>query len=254
MSADAQLAPVPEVAVGDASAAKEKCWICGVNDANSGEHMMKKSDLRDVFGNPSQAAPFYFYRPGKEGRAVGSLKADILKSPAPMCAHCNNTRTQPHDLAWETMSGWFTSRRESFHKGDVVRGNRIFPYATRRKMRNVHLFFLKQLGCVIAEAKDQAPIDLAPFSKAIMDSRAHPEVYLQFCCGHDSVGRSFDCVRYENGYVFAVLVYRIKYVTVNILFAQAGGGWEDLSRAWHPRFDTHRLVIGDYDRGAKAND
>src|SRR5258708_40056847 len=104
MSADGQQVEVAEAAAAGAGAAKEKCWICGVNDANSGEHMMKQSDLRDVFGKPSQAAPFYFYKPGKDGRPVGSLKADILKSPAPMCAHCNNTRTQPHDLAWEKMS------------------------------------------------------------------------------------------------------------------------------------------------------
>src|SRR5437899_2464458 len=81
------------------AAAKKKCWICGVNDANSGEHMIKKSDLRDVLGNPTQARPFYFYKFDLKARAVGSLKADILKSAAPMCAHCNNTRTQPHDLA-----------------------------------------------------------------------------------------------------------------------------------------------------------
>jgi hypothetical protein len=37
---------------------------------NSGEHMIKKSDLRDVLGKPSQAAPFLFpqARPRREGR------------------------------------------------------------------------------------------------------------------------------------------------------------------------------------------
>src|ERR1700720_103268 len=80
-------------------AAATVCWICGAANANSGEHMIKKSDLRDVLGKPSQAAPFYFHKPALEGKAVGSLKHDILKSAAPMCAYCNNTRTQPHDLA-----------------------------------------------------------------------------------------------------------------------------------------------------------
>jgi hypothetical protein len=40
----------------------KKCWICGVNDANSGEHLIKKSDLRDVMGKPTQAAPFTLQR------------------------------------------------------------------------------------------------------------------------------------------------------------------------------------------------
>ena len=107
----------------------ETCWICGINDANSGEHLIKKSDLRDVLGKPTQAAPFYFHKPGLQGKAVGSLNADILKSSAPMCAHCNNARTQSHDLAWETMSRWFTTRPKPLKKGQFVRGNKIFPYA-----------------------------------------------------------------------------------------------------------------------------
>jgi hypothetical protein len=230
------------------AAPSEKCWICRVNDANSGEHMMKKSDLRDVLGKPTQAAPFYFHKPGLEGKAVGSLDADILKSSAPMCAQCNNARTQPHDRAWEAMSRWFTRRRSPLKKDDVVRGNRIFAFDTRRKMRCVHLFFLKTLGCVIVEARDQAPIDIVPFSNAILKGCAHPEVYLQFCCGDDSVGRHFDCIRLDSGHVFAVLTYRIKLVTVNVFYAQAGGGWENLARTWHPRFGTNKLIIGDYAR------
>jgi hypothetical protein len=59
---------------------QEKCWICGVNDANSGEHSIKKSDLRDVMGKPSQAAPFYFYKPGRQVRRVGSLDAELFKT------------------------------------------------------------------------------------------------------------------------------------------------------------------------------
>jgi hypothetical protein len=232
----------------EGAAAPAKCWICGATDAKSGEHMIKKSDLRDVLGNPSQAAPFYFHKPGLEGKPVGSLKADILKSAAPMCAYCNNTRTQPHDFAWETMSGWFTSRPKSVKKEGIVRGNKIFTYKTRHKMRRVHLFFLKTLGCVIVEGGDQAPIDIVPFSKAIMKGGTHPEVYLQFCCGDGTVGRHFDCIRLETGHVFAVLAYRIKLLTVTILYAQSGGGWESPDRTWHPRFGTNRLVIGDYAR------
>jgi hypothetical protein len=229
----------------------KRCWICRENDGTTGEHKIKKSDLRDVLGNPSQAAPFWYHKPDLTAKAVGSLKAGILKSAAPMCAHCNNARTQLHDRAWEEMSAWFT-RRKAFRRGQAVRANRIWRYDTRKKMRDVHLFFLKALGCVIAEAKDNAPIDLEPFSAAIMNNRIHPEVYLQFCSGDGSVGRHFDCIQLDTGHVFAVLTYRIKFITVNALYAQAGGGWESLSRAWHPRFDTNKLVIADYAVGPKT--
>jgi hypothetical protein len=84
-----------------------------------------------------------------------------------------------------------------------------------------------------------------------MCGRAHPEVYLQLCRGDDSVGHRFDCIRLQTGQVFAVLTYRIRYVSVNVLFAQNGGGWENLGNAWHPRFDTSRLLIADYTRGPR---
>lgn len=37
--------PLPEANI-------TKCWICRVNDANTGEHMIKHSDLRAVLGTP----------------------------------------------------------------------------------------------------------------------------------------------------------------------------------------------------------
>jgi len=233
-----------------AAVPKEKCWICRVNDANSGEHLIKKSDLRNVMGAPTQAVPFYFHKPGLRAKAVGSLNAEILKSSAPMCEHCNTTRTQAHDLAWETMSGWLSKRPKPLRKGQFIRANELFKDETWQKLRGVHLFFVKTLGCVIVEAGDQAPIDIAPFSDAIMKGGTHPEVYLQLCCGDGSVGRRFDCITLEgSGHVFAVLTYRIKHVTVNVLYAQDGGGWENLGKTWHPRFSTKRFEIGDYARG-----
>ena len=45
-------------------------------------------------------------------------------------------------------------------------------------MKNVHLFFLKLFGCMICEAKangHEVPIDIAPFSNAIMSGQPHPE-------------------------------------------------------------------------------
>jgi hypothetical protein len=50
-------------------------------------------------------------------------------------------------------------------------------------MKHVHLFFLKLFGCMICEAKANGhgiPINVKPFSDAIMLNRPHPEVYLQF--------------------------------------------------------------------------
>src|SRR5882757_8036669 len=129
------------------------CWICNRNEANSGEHKTKRSDLLAVLGKPTQEAPFYYHDLHKANRPVGSLDAKILKSPVRICADCNTARTQPHDRAWEHMSDWRGTRQQPVKVGGFVRGNRIFPHNTRIQMKNVHLFFLKLFGCMICEAE-----------------------------------------------------------------------------------------------------
>ena len=134
----------------------------------SGEHKTKRSDLLAVLGRPTQEEPFYYHDLHKANRPVGSLDAKILKSPVRICAFCNNTRTQPHDRAWEHLSDRLRSRRLKIGLG--VRANRVFPHFTKREMLNVHLFFVKLFGCMLAEARANGfdlPIDIDPFSRAI---------------------------------------------------------------------------------------
>ena len=174
-----------------AAAPEPSCWICKTNKADSGEHKTKRSELLAVLGNPSQDEPFYYHDQAKRNRAVGSLDAKILKSPVRICSHCNNARTQPHDFAWEAMLDRLRLRRLSV--GQWVRCNRIFACSTKREMINVHLFFLKLTGCMIAEAKangHDVPIPLDPFSDAIMSGRPHAEVHLQFGRHDYGIGRS----------------------------------------------------------------
>jgi hypothetical protein len=154
------------------------CWICNCNEANSGEHKTKRSDLLAVLGNPTQATPFYYHDLHKANRPIGSLKAKILKSPIRICAECNSTRTQPYDRAWERMSDWLRSRHPPLKVGDLVRTNRIFRRHSRREMNNVHLYFLKLFGCMLCEAEatgHNVPIDIAQFWERRSDMW-HPSV------------------------------------------------------------------------------
>ena len=93
----------------------------------------------------------------------------------------------------------------------------------------------------------KAPIDVALFADAITNERPHPEVYLQFGRGNGTVGRSnLECIKTEDGHILALWLYRIGPVTVNVMFAQDGGGWEGLSETWHPRFRMKRITIADF--------
>src|SRR5271169_5428197 len=103
--------------------ARPLCWICNRNEANSGEHKTKRSDLLAVLEKPTQEEPFYFHDLEQRNRRVGGLNARILKAPIRICAECNTTRTQPHDRAWEQMSARLRSSR--LKVGQWLRANRI---------------------------------------------------------------------------------------------------------------------------------
>lgn len=215
------------------------CWICNRNQANSGEHRTKRSDLLAVLGTPTQKTPFYFHGQTRKNRPIGSLKADILKSPARICTDCNSARTQPHDQAWEHMSDWLRTRQ--LKAGDWVRANAIFPYDTRREMKNVHLYFLKLFGCMLCEAEangHKAIIDVASFSKAIMSDCAHPEVYLEFGKGRGTVGSSnLHCNITEQGSVWAGWYYELDNIQVGVFYLQANR-WMNRPDWWHPNSPT----------------
>jgi hypothetical protein len=227
----------------NAAAAQEPlCWICKTYKADSGEHKTKRSDLLAALGKPSQDKPFYYHDQAKRNRVVRSLDAKILKSPVRICSHCNNARTQPHDFAWEAMSDRLRSRRLAV--GQLGRCNRIFGYSTKREMLNVHLFFLKLTGCMIAEAKANGydvPIPLDPFSDAIMSGRPHAEVHLQFGRHDGGIGRSNLHVWKTDpgGSVLGGWLYQLDTIAVSVIYAQAGR-FEHRRDLWHPHSRTSR--------------
>ena len=118
-------------------------------------------------------------------------------------------------------------------------------------MINVHLFFLKLFGCMLCEAEangHDVPIDVAPFSKAIVDGRPHPEVHLQFGKHDGPLGRSdLHCWKTDQGSVLAGWLYELDSVAVSVLFAQLER-WEHRHDLWHPQSQTSskRFQIADF--------
>src|SRR6516225_6824598 len=216
------------------------CWICGAPDTTTREHKIKRTDLKQVFGDFNQADPHYWMN-GKDIKQVGSLKADILKMGIRICNECNSSRTQPHDLAWERLSAWLNARRPRIRTGTAVRCNRVFPCHTRRELTKAHLFFVKLFGGMVAEAGN-TPIPVEPYSNAIMTGRAHPEVYLQIGEGDRTVGWSNLTIgQIPSGQYIALWLYRLDRFFMHVVYAQAGAAWEKLGRLWHPRFGTNKL-------------
>lgn len=153
------------------------------------------------------------------------------------------------------MSDRLRSRR--LKVGEWVRCERVFPYSTKRRVIDVHLFFLKLTGCMIAEAvangKD-VPIPLDPFSDAIMTGRPHREVHLQFGRHDGGIGRSDLHVWTTNpgGSVLGAWLYQLDKIAVSVIYVQAGR-FEHRRDVWHPHspIGRKRFQVADFMYGTR---
>jgi len=231
-----------------------KCWICSQNEAISGEHRVKSSDIKAVLGTPTQQAPFRMHDDVRRNIPVGSLKADRLKLPGRICEPCNTTRSQPYDRAWEALSEVLRRRARSIREGVTVRAKGVFPADTQRQLLNVHLYFVKLFGCHIAG--NAIPIPLDRFARALISGTAHPNVYLRFGTmrGQDHVGMTDMRLALfaGGGPAFATWFYEIGPISVNVMFAAPGERRRGLIDSWHPAHNTDKLIMADFNDAAEA--
>jgi hypothetical protein len=236
------------------------CWICE-NPATTGEHGMKRSDLKAGFGTISQRDPLYLHNTKKQNRPIGSFDAKPLKLPGQICAYCNNTRTQRYDRAWERLSQALRIWEPAIKPRIIIWPKRVFGSDYAREMLNVHLFFVKLFGCHIAG--NSIPIGLGGFKDAILHAKAHPRVYLKFGCGRMLDGKplrgwtdmwvarpnvtGFGPFSVEVSEAsFATWYYDVGFVGINVMYALPGERRQGLAGAWHPRQLATRLVMADW--------
>ena len=233
------------------SSAGWNCWICGSAAADSGEHKSKKSDLKAVFGEAS----LLYLHDGKtrnRKRKLPSLDASRLKWANMICRYCNSTRTQHHDQAWETLHAELRKRVCSLKPEDRVRGNSVYHTADAEAMLHVHLYFAKAFGCTLVAEK--APLDIAPFAKAIMSGMPHPDFYLSFGI---MAKRSIRVIQASpiiifssGGAIHATWFYNVDGLVIegSVVPGAAAQKVAVQQHAWHPRLATNCFKIVGFER------
>jgi hypothetical protein len=234
-----------------------KCWICG-GEGNTGEHLVKKSDLKAIFPNVSQKKPLFFsanykrcngevIRNGKVG-SVEDKKSLYLKSKALICQDCNSNRTSPHDKAWEKLSRHLREKNPPIKKGEIVKLNKVFPGAVKKSMLDVHLFFIKLFGCAIVE--HNVRIDITNFSEAIMNQKPHPLVYLAILPSLDVgiknyAGRTNMRIAstIDGKCMYATWFYRVGSLSVRVIYAEPTECRKGMVHTWHPTTITKCLHV-----------
>jgi len=209
------------------------CWICNKEPATTGEHRSKRSDIKEQLGSN---APLYFHTDAHRNLKLQSSNAKRLKFEPSICNSCNSARTQPHDLAWQRLSGALRNRRPPLQTGDIIQ-------TTSDEMLNVHLFFVKWLGCEIVESNIPIVPPIETLSQAIMNGKPHPNLWLAFGVeqrGEDWVGASHVDVASFNsgtGYDYLCRFYEVGALSVRVRLSSL-----QLKDDWHPAF-TDRFVI-----------
>jgi len=222
-----------------------KCWICG-DDGRTGEHLTKASDLRSLFGKVTQKSPIYIHTDQKRNIKINSIKKSYkLKSPSLICQNCNNSRTAPHDRAWETLSTYLRRKNPPIKKGDIIRLEKVFPGAVKKSMLKVHLYFVKLFGCAIVE--HNIPIEIDMFRDAIMQNKPHNKINLAFYSGK-GLGTGYSNIEsydISDRCIYATWSYIVGSVAVNIMYTEPDESRKRLVNSWNPRTITKRIrVVG----------
>ncbi len=232
----------------------QTCWICGA-PATSGEHGVKRTDLKALFPEVSSEKPLFLHPAAGKVRKVQGLNSDALKLPSRLCEPCNNARTQPHDKAWDRLAQRL--RSPGLQAGDVIHLGDVFPALSDQDMIDLQLYFAKLTGCLAHEGG--IPIDLPKLASAILSGAAHPDMYLRFGSvpkGDQAVGIFGAEVIRDNITGRAAGMswfYNLGPAIVHVILTPSPGLFASLcDDAWRPGATGRDIVVHDYASGPDA--
>ncbi len=223
-----------------------KCWICG-SEGNTGEHLIKASDLKGYFGVINEDLPVFYHTNEKKNVKIKSIKSNKFKSNALICAKCNNNLSQPYDKAWERLSNYLRENWIEVSRQKVVPLKNVFLKDIDDSMRDVQLFFVKLFGCRIVE--HGIPIDIKSFSTSFLKRDIHSDIFISI--GRMRSGENVDVVSMSdiqavnvgNTVVCARWIYLIGELAVEVVYDTNRLNKKMLRRCWTPKNHGCKLHI-----------
>ena len=176
--------------IGTLGLRQKSCWICGANADFTQEHFVKRSDIRTVLTSPSENKPLFVNSWRLQGIRSTARKVPMRDKPvkgirnksfcfdSPICKRCNNTLTQPYDNAWTALLTHVRKRPHKLAVNEKIKWSTIFPTNTSQQMRNLQLYFVKQVAGLIADSGIHT--SLTDFQLAMQNATAFPYLRIQF--------------------------------------------------------------------------
>ena len=200
--------------------------------------MIKASDFKGVFGRVTQRNPVRRHSPFVRNQPVRGVKSSVLKFSPSICANCNNSRTQAHDKAWEALSSGVRDAKPALGPGDRLPLRSFFGGHIKKFMLDVHLYFLKLLGCYAVEYS--VPLPTKSFAVAILSEVAHPHIYLGFVAVQAPEAKReifvghIQALRFGKNLVAAEWFYVVGGLGVHVGYVEPGHPKFHKHRGWHP--------------------
>jgi hypothetical protein len=122
---------------------------------------------------------------------------------------------------------------------------KIFGVHEKQSMLNVHLYFLKLLGCYAVEYK--VPLPVKAFAVAILSGVAHPHIHLGFVALKEVQAKReifvghIQALRFGKTLVAATWFYVVGGLGVHVGYVEPGHPRFHRHRGWHP--DQNNLNI-----------
>ena len=151
-----------------------KCWICQINEANSGEHKFKATDIKRNFGKKNINALYI----SQDIFEINKYKDDKLKFEKLICIPCNEKNTRPHDNAYDIFIEYCNSNHNQLLKSANINFENIYGENWRTEKSNLYKYFAKHAGCKIKTLNQD--IDINALSDFIVNKNETKDFIIKF--------------------------------------------------------------------------
>ena len=129
-----------------------RCWWCG-QTADTGEHKFKRTDLVREFGSgPWRGSTAVSQLVGDREYTLQSPGSQRLKFSTVFCGDCNSSRSQSFDFAYDDFSSYMMLEKERILSNMGFRWSGIFGRQWKDGRNLVTAYWLKHIGCRLADA------------------------------------------------------------------------------------------------------
>jgi hypothetical protein len=134
--------------------------MCG-SRADTREHVFKKSALESFFGaGPYRGDNGVVHVKNGKAKHVQGPDSERAKYTKILCAKCNNVRSQPFDRAFDRFVKYFRQNDKNIVCERFIDFEQVYRERWPEEQTNLFKYFVKSLGCRIADAGLSVPRDL----------------------------------------------------------------------------------------------